>query len=69
MVQWVKLPAWKVGDQGSNFESCVWRAVSSDSSHHPQGVLLTQLSLYVHKGGIKPHSLIFMLIISSLKLR
>ena len=35
--------------QGSNFESCVWRTVSSQSSHHPQEVLLTQFSLYVHK--------------------
>ena len=40
--------------QGSNFESCVWRAVSSHSSHHPQEVLLAQFSLYVHKGGLKP---------------
>ena len=24
--------------QGLNFESCVWRAVSSHSSHHPQEV-------------------------------
>ena len=39
--------------QGSNFESCVWRAVSS---HHPQKVLLAQCSLYVHKGGLKPDS-------------
>ena len=23
--------------QGSNFESCVWRTVSSQSSHHPVG--------------------------------
>ena len=37
--------------QGSNFESCVWRTVSSQSSHHPQEVLLAQFSLYVHKGG------------------
>ena len=42
--------------QGSNFESCVWRTVSSQSSHHPQGVLLAQFSLYVHKGGLKPDS-------------
>ena len=42
--------------QGSNFESCVWRTVSSHSSHHPQEVLLTQFSLYVHKGGLKPDS-------------
>ena len=26
--------------QGSNFESCVWRTVSSQSSHHPQEVPL-----------------------------
>ena len=37
--------------QGSNFESCAWRTVSSQSSHHPQEVLLAQFSLYVHKGG------------------
>ena len=42
--------------QGSNFESCVWRTVSSHSSHHPQEVLLAQFSLYVHKGGLKPDS-------------
>ena len=42
--------------QGSNFESCVWRIVSSQSSHHPQQVLLAQFSLYVHKGGLKPDS-------------
>ena len=40
--------------QGSNFESCVWRTMSSQSSHHPQKVLLAQFSLYVHKGGLKP---------------
>ena len=44
--------------QGLNFESCVWRAVSSHSSHHPQEALLAQFSLYVHKGGLKPHSFI-----------
>ena len=97
VVQWLKLPAWKVGDhgvephsglqvsspltrkdsifwgslrdrevgcsasdrQGSNFESCVWRTVSSQSSHHPQEVLLAQFSLYVHKGGLKPDSFHF----------
>ena len=40
----------------SNFESCVWRAVPSRSSHHPQEVLLAQFSLYVRKGGLKPQS-------------
>ena len=47
--------------QGSNFESCVWRTVSSQSSHHPQEVLLAQFSLYVHKGGLKPDSFIYFL--------
>ena len=47
--------------QGSNFESCVWRTVSSQSSHHPQEVLLAQFSLYVHKGGLKPDSFHFIL--------
>ena len=45
--------------QGSNFESCVWRTLSSQSSHHPQEVLLAQFSLYVHKGGLKPDSFHF----------
>ena len=45
--------------QGSNFESCVWRTVSSHSPHHPQEVLLAQFSLYVHKGGLKPDSFHF----------
>ena len=45
--------------QGSNFESCVWSTVSSQSSHHPQEVLLAQFSLYVHKGGLKPDSFHF----------
>ena len=40
--------------QGSNFEFCVWRTVSSQSSHNPQEVLLAQFSLYVHKCGLKP---------------
>ena len=42
--------------QGSNFESCVWRTVSSHSSHHPQEALLAQFCLYVDKGGLKPDS-------------
>ena len=48
--------------QSSNFESCVWRTVSSQSSHHPQGVLLAQFSLYVHKGGLKSDSFHFICI-------
>ena len=47
--------------QGSKFGSCVWRAVSSHSSHHPQEVLLDQFSLYVHKSGLKPDSFYFYL--------
>ena len=45
--------------RGSNFESCVWRTVSSHSSYLPQEVLLAQFSLYVHKGGLKPDSFHF----------
>ena len=51
--------------QGSNFESCVWRTVSSQSSHHPQEVLLAQFSLYVHKGGLKPDSFHFIYLCST----
>ena len=51
--------------QGSNFESCVWRTVSSQSSHHPQEVLLAQFSLYVHKGGLKPDSFSFVCFVLS----
>ena len=47
------------GRQSLNFESCVWRAVSSHSSHLPQEVLLTQFSLYVHKSGLEPDSFHF----------
>ena len=42
-----------------DISSCVWRTVSSQSSHHPQEVLLAQFSLYVHKGGLKPDSFHF----------
>ena len=45
--------------QVSYFESCVWRTVSSQSSHHPEEVLLAQFSRYVHKGGLKPDSFHF----------
>ena len=45
--------------QGSNFEYCVWRTVSSHLSHHPQEVLLAQFSLYMYKGGLKPDSFHF----------
>ena len=46
--------------QGLIFECCVWRAVSSHLSHHPQEVLLAQFSLYVHKSGLKPDSVHFL---------
>ena len=45
--------------QGLNFESCVWRAVSSHSSHHPQEVFLARFSLHVHTSGLKPDSFNF----------
>ena len=54
--------------QGSNFGSCVWRTVSSQSSHHPQEVLLAQFSLYVHKGGLKPDSFHFIFILRKITL-
>ena len=47
--------------QDPNFGSCVCRTVSSQSSHHPQEVLLAQFSLYVHKDGLKPDSFHFFL--------
>ena len=37
--------------QDFNFESCVWRAVSSHSSRNSQEVPLAQFSLCVHKSG------------------
>ena len=55
--------------QGLNFESCVWRTVSSQSSHHPQEVLLAQFSLYVHKGGLKPDSFHFIFYVTRLYCR
>ena len=42
--------------QGSNFESCVWRVLSS---HHPQEVILAQFSLCVHKGDLIPIDFIY----------
>ena len=45
--------------EGLNFEIRVWRAVSSQSSHYPQEVLLAQFSLYVHTIGLKPDSFHF----------
>ena len=50
--------------QGLNFASCVLRAVSSHSSHHPQEVLPAQYSLYVHNSGLKPDSFYFFYTIS-----
>ena len=57
IVGYVRDPECSASDlQGLNSESCVWRAVSSHSYHHPQEVLLDQFSLYVHKSGLKPDS-------------
>ena len=49
--------------QGSNDGFCVWRAVSTHPSHHPQKILLAQFSLYVHIGGLKPHSFHFIYVL------
>ena len=35
------------------------RSSNPVSSHHPPEVLLSQFSLYVHKGGLKPHLFYF----------
>ena len=43
--------------QAWSCEFCVRKAVSSDSCLHPQVVLLAQFSIYVQKGGLKPHFL------------
>ena len=51
--------------QGSSFASCVWRTVSSQSSHHPQEVLLAQFGLYVHKSCLKPDSFHFIFIFNT----
>ena len=48
--------------QGFNFESCVWRAVSSQ---HPQEVLLSQFSL--HKSCLKSDSFYFYIGMNMLK--
>ena len=48
--------------QGLNFESCVWRAVSS---HHLQGVPLVQFSLDVDKIGLRPDSFHFIFTLST----
>ena len=47
---------------GLDFKSCVWRTMPTDSAHHPQEILQVQLSLHVHKGGLKHHSCINSLI-------
>ena len=47
------------GRKGSNCKSRVRIAVSCDSSYHPREVFMAQISLYVHKNGLKPHSLIY----------
>ena len=49
--------------RGANFEFSFWRTVSSQSSHHPQEVLLAQFSLYVHKNGLKPDSFYFLFVV------
>ena len=45
-----------LGLRPPGFEFRIWRAVSSNSSHYPQEILLAQFSLYVHKRGLKPDS-------------
>ena len=49
----------EVACSASDRQGRISNPVSSQSSHHPQEVLLAQFSLYVHKGGIKPHLFLF----------
>ena len=55
-------PPWPRGSElglrsiGIEFRIMCLEAVSSHSSHHHHEVLLAHFSLYVHKGGLKPHS-------------
>ena len=55
--------------QSLNFEFCVWRAVSSHSSPHPQEVLLAQFSLHVHKNSPKHDSFHFIYVESCVRHR
>ena len=61
-IQYCREPLWPrgsvLGFRPPGLEFCVWRAVSSHSSHNPQQVFLAQFSLYVHKDGLKHHSFI-----------
>ena len=50
---WQMSLQWLFFLSGKYLSVCV---KSSQSSHHPQEVLLAQFSLYVHKGGLKPDS-------------
>ena len=54
-IQYCGEPPWpRSSEPGFKFRIlCVWRAVPS---HHHQVVLLVHISLYVHTGGLKPHS-------------
>ena len=49
--QWLKLPACKVRDRG--LEPCSGIQVKKKKKK-----FLAQFSIYVHKGGLKPHSFI-----------
>ena len=56
MIQYCGEAPWPRGSlPRARFETCVWRAVPSHTSHHHQDVLLAQFSLDVHKGCLKPH--------------
>ena len=58
-------PPWPRGNvldlrpPGLEFRIPCLRTVSSQTSHHPQEVLLAQFSPYGHKGGLKPGSFHF----------
>ena len=49
-------------NRGQNFEACVWRKVSADSSDHLQEVSPSQFSIYLYKGVPKFHFLFLALL-------
>ena len=63
--QYCEEPPWPWSSElglrppGFEFRIMCLDGMLSHSSHHPHDVLLAQLSLYVHKGGLKPHSFHF----------
>ena len=52
---WQRISELGLRPPGLEFRILCWRAVTFYLSHHHQEVLLAKFSLYMHKGGLKPH--------------